>query len=117
MVEQARRKELKATYREASPDTGVYRIVNTGNGRSLVGHSTNLASISNRLQFAKATATSSALDQRLADDVRQFGFDAFDFEVLDRLEATPGMTRPEILQELLTMEGLWREKLGSASLY
>jgi hypothetical protein len=117
MVEHARRKDLKAAYRDATPDAGVYRIVNTGNSKSLVGRSTNLASISNRFQFARSTATASALDQRLAVDVAQFGFDALEFEVLDRLDVTPGMTRPEILQELLTMEGLWREKLGSASLY
>jgi hypothetical protein len=75
--DKARRKELLTEYKQTHPEAGVYRIVNTQNGRALLGSTPNLASIRNKLEFARSTNTPGALDYRLATDIRRFGLDAF----------------------------------------
>ena len=44
---QANRKALREQY-EQTREAGVYRIVNSGNGKSLLGAALNLASVRNR---------------------------------------------------------------------
>jgi hypothetical protein len=117
MGDASRRRELRERYRQTSPEAGVYRIVNRVNGRSLLGHSLNLASVRNKLEFAQSTNTPSALDHRLSRDAQQFGLDAFSVEVLDSLEVKPEMTREEVLEDLRTLEDLWRQRLDPALLY
>lgn len=116
-ADRARRKELLTEYRQNPPEAGVYRIVNTQNGKALLGCAPNLASIRNKLEFARSTNTPGALDYRLANDIRRFGFDAFSFEVLDVLETRPEMTTAEIRGELGALEALWREKQDASLLY
>jgi hypothetical protein len=117
MDDRARRKDLVNQYKQNPPEAGVYRIVNTCNNRLLVGSSTNLASIKNKLDFARSTNSPSALDHRLGKDIREFGLDAFTFDVLERLEVRPEMTTAEIRDELATLEALCREQLDPALLY
>lgn len=115
--DRSRRKELQQQYRETRPEAGVYRIVNTATGRVLIGSSPNLAGVRNKLAFAQQTNTPSALDYRLADDVRRYGLDAFTFEVLDVVEAKPEMTSAKLRDELSALEALWRERTDPALLY
>ena len=117
VTDKERHKALQAQYKQAHPEAGVYRVVNTRTGKSLLGSSTNLASVRNRLAFAKSTNMPGALDHRLREDVRQFGLDAFSLEVLDVLDTKAEMTPAEIRRELSILEALWREKLDPALLY
>lgn len=117
MNEQARRKELLEQYKQSQIAAGVYRIINRRNNKVLLGSTPNLASVRNKLEFAKSTKTSSALDYRLRDDIRKFGFDAFSLEVLEVLEVKPEMTPAQTQEDLATLEQLWREKEDSALLY
>ncbi len=57
------------------------------------------------------------MNQRLSKDIRQYGIDAFSLEVLEVLETKPEMTPAEILEDLATLEELWREKLDTSLLY
>lgn len=115
--EQIRRKALRAHYKHAHPDAGVYRIRNDRNNRILLGSSPNLASIRNKLEFARSTNTASVLDRRLSNDLREFGIGAFSLEVLDVLDVRPEMTRADILENLSVLEALWRERLDPSLLY
>ncbi len=117
MSEQDRRKALVAQYQQTQPEAGVYRIVNSHNHKSLLGSTTNLASIRNKLAFARSTNLPGALDLRLSKDIRQFGIDAFSLEVLEVLDVTPEMTPAQIREDLDTLEALWREKLDPSLLY
>jgi hypothetical protein len=117
MNEQARRKELRAQYKQTHPEAGVYRILNSENNKALLGSTSNLPSIRNKLEFAKSTNSPGMLDQRLSKDIRQFGIDAFSLEVLEVLETKPEMTLAEILENLATLEELWREKMDPSLLY
>ena len=116
-MDKSRRKELAAEYQQARPAGGVCRIVHTASGRSLVSAVPNLATLKNRFDFASTTNSPSALDGRLAKDIAEFGLAAFSFEVLEELQPASDATPAEIRRDLATLEGLWREKIGTASLY
>ncbi len=117
MNEQARRKDLVAQFKQTRPEAGVYRIINSQNNKSLLGSTPNLASIRNKLEFAKSTNLSGVLGHRLRKDVRQFGIDVFSLEVLEVLDTKPEMTPAEIQEDLAILEDLWREKLDPSLLY
>jgi hypothetical protein len=117
MDEQSRRKELREQYRQARPEAGVYRIVNTRDDRCLLSSSPNLASVRNRFEFARSTRSPGALDLRLHADAERLGLEAFVLEVLDVLETAPEATEEDILRDLATLEALWREKLDPGRLY
>ncbi len=117
MSDKARRKELVAQYKQTHTEAGVYRIVNTRTNKALLGSALNLASVRNKLEFARSTSSPGVLDRRLSKDIREFGLDAFALEILDVLETRPEMTREEILEELSVLEQLVREQLDPALLY
>jgi hypothetical protein len=117
VTDKATRKELKAQYRENPPEAGVYRITNTATGRVLFGSSTNLPSVSNKLDFAKTTNLPGAMDQRLRKDIATHGIDAFTFDILEVLEPQPAQTSAELRADLAVLEALWREKLTGTDLY
>ncbi len=70
--ERARRKELLAQYKQAAPDAGVFRIVNRHTNRALLGSSLNLASVANKVEFARHSGSPGALDHRLRKDFEQY---------------------------------------------
>lgn len=117
MTDNDRRKQLKSEYRGSAAEAGVYLIVNERTNRGLLGSTRNLASLRNRIEFAKTTNSPSALDGRLAADVREFGIQAFSLKVLDSFEPETTLSAAQIQLELSALEDLWREKLGAASLY
>ncbi|MBZ0266943.1 GIY-YIG nuclease family protein [bacterium] len=100
-------REYKQTPREA----GIYRVRNTGTGRSLVGSTTDLPGRLNRHRFQLKMG--SHPDAALQKDWKELGEAAFSFDVLDRLEPRdePGY---DPRAELDTLRELWLEKLAAA---
>lgn len=117
MTDKARRKELTEQYRQTIPEAGVFLIRNAGNGRALLGSTVDLGSLRNKLEFARTTNMPSVLDGRLTRDIEQFGIDSLSLEVLEVVEVSPEMTDGQVRDDLATLESLWREKLGSSTLY
>ena len=120
MTDKARRKELTEQYRQTIPEAGVFLIRNAGNGRALLGSTVDLGSLRNKLEFARTTnmpSVPSVLDGRLTRDIEQFGIDSLSLEVLEVVEVSPEMTDRQVRDDLATLESLWREKLGSSTLY
>jgi hypothetical protein len=118
MNEKSRRREILQHYKHTMAEAGVYRIVNSKNGRALLGSTPNLQGIRNKLKFAQSTSMPGALDHRLRQDISQYGIDVFSMEVLEILETTPEMTPQDIRDDLDILEKLWREKLeGTTLLY
>jgi hypothetical protein len=117
MIDNARRKELVANYKQTHPEAGIYRIVNTRTNRALLGSSTNLEGMRNKMKFARSTNSPGALDYRLRNDIKEYGLDSFDLEALDVLDIRPEMTDREIRDDLAALESIWREQLGGSSHY
>jgi len=112
-----RRGELRGTYERRQAEAGVYLLRNSVTGRVLVGSSPDLRSMRNRLEFGQATNSPGVLDRRMVDDAREHGMAAFEFEVADVLETTPGMSEAEVAADLDQLAALWREKLADVPQY
>lgn len=108
-------RELSKAYKERQRAGGVYRIVNTSNGRYILGHAADLASARNRFQFALTTGSS--VDSRLRGDWQAFGSAAFSMETLAELEQREGQTLPDFMAELETLEELTRAQLDPSLAY
>ena len=110
-----RRREISKAYKERRRRGCVYAITNTQNGRYLIGHAADVASVRNRFQFA--ITTGSAVDPRLRQDWDAFGPAAFTLDVLEELEQGPEQSQAEFLDDLKTLEQLRRVALDASKAY
>ncbi len=110
-----KRKEIINEYKERKSCGGVYTITNTLNGKYLLGHAANLKSVQNHFQFA--VTTGSAVHPRLRKDWEEQGAKAFTLEVLEELEQKPQQSQAEFLDDLKTLEQLWRADLDTSKEY
>jgi hypothetical protein len=110
-----RRREISKAYKDRKLQGGVYIISNTRNGKYLIGHAADLASIRNRFQFA--IRTGSAVDPRLRQDWEAFGPSAFTLDVLETLEQRPEQSQADFLDDLKTLEQLARANLDTSKAY
>ena len=67
MTEQTRKEKIRA-YKETPKQMGVYRIVNTTNGKSLIGAARDLRARMNRQQGKLCTSCAIALPSEIATD-------------------------------------------------
>ena len=102
------RKAARREYAETPRPMGVFRVLDTVNGKCLVGSTVDLPSMLNR-QRAQLRLGGHR-NHALQDDFRAHGEDAFRFEVLDTIEPSdePGA---DPAADLATLEALWIEKL------
>ena len=102
------RKALIRAYKETPRTMGLYRVLNTENGRCLIGTSVDVPSILNR--HRAQLRVNGHPDRHLQRDWNSLGPDAFAFEILDTLEpeAEPGYDPADDLREL---EAMWVGKL------
>lgn len=102
------RKALTREYKERQHPMGVFRVMNTLNGRSFIGTNRNLTAILNR--HRAQLQMKGHPNHALQTDWNEHGSEAFVFEVLDTLEppTEPGYDPTDDLREL---EKLWLEKL------
>lgn len=102
-----RRKELKQEAREAKTDAGVYQIKNNRNGKVLIVSTRNFKTMNGqRFTLEMGSHTNKALQQ----EWREFGGEAFTFEVLEVLkkEDSPYFDERGALKKL---EEAWLERL------
>lgn len=109
------KRRISKEYKERALRGGVYTITNRVNGRYLIGHAADLASVGNRFQFA--VTTGATVDPRLRDDWRAMGPSAFTLAVLEELEQRPGQTQDEFMDDLIALENLLRANLDAAKEY
>lgn len=109
------RKEISRQYKERKLHGGVYTIINTVNGKYLIGHVADLASLRNRFQFS--VVTGSTIDPRLRQDWVELGAQAFKLDVLEELKQGPDQTRTSFMDDLKTLEQLWRANLDASMEY
>jgi hypothetical protein len=110
-----RRKDITNAYKNRKLHGGVYIITNTVNGKYLIDHVANLQSAQNRFQFA--ITTGSTLHPKLQKDWKELGAQAFTFEVLEELEQKPEQSQSAFMDDLATLEQLWRTKFDASKAY
>src|SRR5829696_6610674 len=96
------RKELIREYKEGRRPMGVYRVLNTTSGKSLVGASTDVPSRLNRLRTQLKMGSHPS--RTLQRDWNEMGPDAFTFEVLDTIEAPEGKPDYDPAEDLRVLE-------------
>ncbi|HOY66312.1 MAG TPA: GIY-YIG nuclease family protein [Candidatus Ozemobacteraceae bacterium] len=84
-MDTTRRKELKRAAKEAIPSMGVFRLLNTTNGRIMIGSSMNLAGAAN--SFSHKLEFFCHHNELLKADLAKSGTDAFVFEILETIDA------------------------------
>ncbi|MDO8736274.1 MAG: GIY-YIG nuclease family protein [Thermoleophilia bacterium] len=105
------RKARIREYKETPRPAGVYRILNTVTGKSLIGTSADLPAILNRQRFQLEHG--SHPDKALQGDWNKLGPAAFEFQELDRLEPQDEPSR-DPAEDLAALRDLWLEKLTAA---
>ena len=95
-------------YKDFTPRMGIYRITHTPTGRTLLGQSTHVQGMLNRIQFQLQAGMHT--NKSMQRDWNEHGPDSFTFEILDELKPkNPGDEPVDDLKELLA---LWQEKLN-----
>jgi len=110
-----RRKEIINEYKERKLSGGVYTITNILSGKYLIGHAADLKSVQNRFQFAVTTGLTFHPKLKKEWDVQ--GNQAFAFEVLEKLEQKPEQSPAEFMDDLKTLEQVWRTNLDTSKEY
>jgi hypothetical protein len=105
------RLKAKKDYKQAKRPMGVYRILNTRNGKSYVGFSIDLQARINRqkteLKFGSHRNTA------LLGEWKTFGESCFEFEILDELDHDEtSMADP--VEELRILCEMWLRKIEKA---
>ena len=103
--------KAKREYKEAKRPMGVYRILNTQNGKSYVGFSTDLQARINRqkteLKFG------SHRNKELLGEWKSFGESCFEFEILDELDHDEN-SKADPVEELRILCEMWIRKIEKA---
>ncbi|MFC1909820.1 GIY-YIG nuclease family protein [Chloroflexota bacterium] len=110
-----RRKELVNEYKQRKPTGGIYKLTNSLNGRYLLGHTHDLKAMENRFNFS--VANDSCVHPRMKDDWAEYGCRAFAFEVIESIDIKEGQSRDEFMDDLKTLEEMWRKKLDASMVY
>ena len=102
-----RKEELKQQYKETKIETGVYQIRNTKNQKLLIESTLNLKSINGR-RFGLEMGTHQ--NKLLQSELKEFGAEAFVFEVLEVLEI-PETGYFDTKEALKKLKEKWLDKL------
>jgi hypothetical protein len=109
------RKALINEYKERKIVGGIYRITNTRNGMYFLDYGPDLQAKQNGFNFM--VSTGSCMHYELKKDWAEFGSGAFAFEALEELEKKKDQSPAEFNDDLITLQGFWKEKLDASKRY
>lgn len=102
-------KQLKDDYRQTKFKIGVFQIRNTVNGKIFVGSSVNMDAIWNRIRMELKFG--GHRNESLQNEWKEFGEDAFRFEILSEIEQKEGEQQTDYNWELKKLEAMFIEEL------
>lgn len=105
-MEKEKRKALLEAYKQVKVYMGVYQLRNAVNGKLFIGSAPNLKSreLTLRMQLNEGKHMSAALQQ----EWKQYGPDAFAYEVLEQVEVKEDT---DVKHELRALEAAWKRAL------
>ena len=108
MSQKSQRTEIKRTYKQNTPDMGVFQIRNKANGKVYVAASRNLDGERNSRLF-QLKMGKIVFSRELQKDLEQYGAENFEFSVLAVLDKPD--EKVDVKQALDALELQWQEKL------
>ena len=114
-MEKQKKKEILAAYKDRTVVGGIYAIKNTVNGKIQILSTTDLQGSKNRFEFSKKT--NSCVTMKIQEDWKNFGSDAFAFELLEELVKKETQSLKEFNTDIKVLEEIWHEKIDSEKLY
>ncbi|WP_320129302.1 GIY-YIG nuclease family protein [uncultured Sphaerochaeta sp.] len=107
------RKELIAKYKERKPPMGCFALVCKPTGEKFIGSSSDLTIMENSLLF-RLSVGSLGQNPYLQEQYKQYGLDAFAFEILEELPYDKENPEKDYRKELKTLKELVLESLKNA---
>jgi hypothetical protein len=101
------RDDLKRQYKETPKTAGIFQIINTTNGKILLGSSKNLEGKLNKHRFQLASGRHP--NRELQEDWDRMGEDAFRFEIAEVVERKDN-PKFNLDDELSLLEEIWIKK-------
>ncbi len=102
------KKELVNEYKQRKIIGGVFRVVNTKNGKYLLDYAPDIQAKQNSFNFMVTTNTS--FDYKMDKDWKEFGAAAFKFEVLDSIEKKKDQSQEQFIEDLKVLKQMWVDK-------
>ncbi len=109
-MEKPNKKALAEAYKQRRQTGGVYSLTNTVTGQKHLYHAQDLKAAQNRFQFFAATGSVSSME--IAAEWKQYGAEAFIFEVLEAIEQGETQTSAEFAADIAALYELRCEKEG-----
>ena len=109
------RKELVKEYKQRKALGGVYKITNELSGKYIIDHTANLKSVQNHFQFA--VKMGGPMHLKLKKDWVELGGQAFKLEILEEVEQRLDQSQAQFMDELKTLEQLWRANFDESKEY
>ncbi|MBC1997694.1 GIY-YIG nuclease family protein [Listeria marthii] len=104
------RKELIRAYKEKAPDAGVYRFISKESGKYLIDNTMDLKGIANKLAFGVKIGAGNMLPPEMAKEAKQYGIETIAFEILEKVDIKPEMTKDDIKEDNDVLLSLWLER-------
>lgn len=70
----------------------------------------DLKGIANKLAFGVKIGTGNMLPPEMAKEAKQYGIETIDFEILEKVDIKPEMTKADIKEENDLLLSLWLER-------
>jgi len=109
------RKEMQQEYKERTVTGGVYLFQDAISGKALLQSTGSIEKAKSLLEFSKATG--SCVHPSLAKEWTAHGAEAFSLEILETIDKKDTQTNEEFKEDIIALEELWREKIGTDKLY
>ena len=110
-----KRKKLINEYKQRKQTGGIYKITNSLNGRYILGSTRDLRAMQNR--FAFSVTTELCIHIKLQEDWQEFKGKTFTFDILELIEKKEAQSQDEFIDDLQTLEEIWRGKFDASNEY
>jgi transcriptional regulator with XRE-family HTH domain len=104
------KRELKEEYKSRTVIGGIYRLTCHANGESWIRSTTDLQACKNRIEFSKVTK--SCPESCVLSAWKEYGPDAFSFEVLEEITKGELQSSREFSEDVSTLLEIWKDNEG-----